>query len=194
VSIHIRTNPRDARRCLDKDPRSSGQRVLNSATTDSNSTWHGCCFIEPISVEAEIQRCQESLKDPSATQLGENLTNTFRSGELFDMKVSSHRDKVSRLADTNIPTRFGHFRAIAFRDIDGSREHLALTLGDLVDKHDVLTRIHSECLTGDALYSLRCDCGLQLRASFEQIAITGIGVIIYLGGHEGRSIGKTQGL
>jgi 3,4-dihydroxy 2-butanone 4-phosphate synthase/GTP cyclohydrolase II len=92
-----------------------------------------------------------------------------------------------------LPTEFGEFKATVFRStIDGS-EHLALVMGDVASGEDaqqgVLVRVHSECLTGDIVGSLRCDCGLQLEQSMVAIAGEGRGVVIYLRGHEGRGIG-----
>ncbi len=103
---------------------------------------------------------------------------------------------VSRVAETVIPNSYGDWRAYGYRsDIDGA-EHLALVLGDLdaADEQaepgeDVLTRVHSECLTGDVFGSQRCDCGSQLDAAMAQIAERGRGVVLYLRGHEGRGIG-----
>jgi GTP cyclohydrolase II len=75
-----------------------------------------------------------------------------------------------------------------FEDTDGDKEHLVLTLGDVSDGAPVLARVHSECLTGDALFSMRCDCGEQLQAALEAIAKEGRGVLLYLR-QEGRGIG-----
>jgi 3,4-dihydroxy 2-butanone 4-phosphate synthase/GTP cyclohydrolase II len=72
--------------------------------------------------------------------------------------------------------------------LDGE-QHMALVYGDLSDASEVLVRVHSECLTGDALGSLRCDCGPQLQAALAKVANEGAGVIVYLRGHEGRGIG-----
>jgi 3,4-dihydroxy 2-butanone 4-phosphate synthase/GTP cyclohydrolase II len=96
---------------------------------------------------------------------------------------------VTRVARTWVPNAYGTWRAHGYRgDIDGA-EHLALVLGDLGDGTDVLTRVHSECLTGDVLGSQRCDCGAQLDAAMAAIAEHGRGVVLYLRGHEGRGIG-----
>ena len=75
-----------------------------------------------------------------------------------------------------------------FEDLDGEREHLVLTLGDVSDGTPVLARVHSECLTGDALFSMRCDCGEQLEAALTAIAAEGRGALFYLR-QEGRGIG-----
>jgi 3,4-dihydroxy 2-butanone 4-phosphate synthase/GTP cyclohydrolase II len=105
-----------------------------------------------------------------------------------------HDRLVDRVAATRLPTRYGELTAFGFADrLDGS-EHLALVAGDLVDGRlvdgdDVLVRVHSECLTGDVLGSVRCDCGPQLEASLAAVTAAGRGVVVYLRGHEGRGIG-----
>ncbi len=104
-------------------------------------------------------------------------------------RTESH---VLRLAETRLPTAHGDFTAVGYRiSIDGS-EHVALVYGDpdaLRDGEPVLTRVHSECLTGDVFGSRRCDCGPQLDEALERIVTEGRGVVIYLRGHEGRGIG-----
>jgi 3,4-dihydroxy 2-butanone 4-phosphate synthase/GTP cyclohydrolase II len=93
------------------------------------------------------------------------------------------------VAQTTIPNGFGNWAAYGYRaDVDGT-EQMALVLGDIADGVDVLTRAHSECLTGDVFGSQRCDCGTQLQAAMAAIAERGRGVILYLRGHEGRGIG-----
>ena len=91
-------------------------------------------------------------------------------------------------ARASLPTSFGVFDAHAFEDADG-HIYVALVHGDLGDGRDVLVRLHSECLTGDVLGSLRCDCGVQLRVALRLIAAAPCGVLIYATGHEGRGIG-----
>ncbi|MBC7633225.1 bifunctional 3,4-dihydroxy-2-butanone-4-phosphate synthase/GTP cyclohydrolase II [Aeromicrobium sp.] len=99
-----------------------------------------------------------------------------------------HESQVDRLATTRLPTEFGEFTAHGYRDrIEGS-EHVALVYGD-PGTEDVLTRIHSECLTGDVFGSRRCDCGPQLELSMTEITAAGAGIVVYLRGHEGRGIG-----
>jgi GTP cyclohydrolase II len=92
------------------------------------------------------------------------------------------------VARVPLPTSYGVFDARAFV-ADGGPVQLALVLGAIADREDVLTRIHSECLTGDALGSLRCDCGVQLRLALQAIAAERRGVLVYCTGHEGRGIG-----
>lgn len=100
-----------------------------------------------------------------------------------------HEMHVERAAVTRLPTRFGEFTAYGYRiTIDGS-EHVALAYGDLTAPGPVLTRVHSECLTGDVFGSHRCDCGPQLQEAMQAIVGEGRGLVIYLRGHEGRGIG-----
>ena len=91
-------------------------------------------------------------------------------------------------ADARLPTSFGDFRIRVFHEENTGLDHVALTLGDMIGPDPVLVRVHSECLTGDAFGSLRCDCGAQLEAAMRQIHDIGWGCIIYLR-QEGRGIG-----
>jgi 3,4-dihydroxy 2-butanone 4-phosphate synthase / GTP cyclohydrolase II len=97
--------------------------------------------------------------------------------------------QLSRQAQTTIPNAYGQWRAFGYRhEVDGT-EYVALVLGDVTDGADVLTRLHSECLTGDVFGSLRCDCGAQLESAMAAISAEGRGVVLYLRGHEGRGVG-----
>ncbi len=101
---------------------------------------------------------------------------------------------VVRAAETTLPTRHGEFLAVGYVSTLDGVEHVALVRGDLGDGEDVLVRVHSECLTGDVMGSLRCDCGPQLEASLEAVAEEGRGVVLYVRGHEGRGIGLVHKL
>ena len=92
------------------------------------------------------------------------------------------------VAASQLPTPFGVFTMHGFLEEATGKEHVALTFGDVADGEPVLGRLHSECLTGDALFSLRCDCGFQLEAALRAIAAEGRGVLLYLR-QEGRGIG-----
>ena len=97
--------------------------------------------------------------------------------------------KIELVAQANLPTEFGLFKIVGFEFPDTKKEHVALVLGDIRNTDEpVLARIHSECLTGDALHSLKCDCGFQLAAALRQINQEGRGVLIYHR-EEGRGIG-----
>ncbi|MBW8761097.1 MAG: bifunctional 3,4-dihydroxy-2-butanone-4-phosphate synthase/GTP cyclohydrolase II [Microbacterium sp.] len=117
--------------------------------------------------------------------------------------IAYRRDReptVRREAVIQLPTAYGDFQAYGYRSTVDAIEHIALVIGGLdsdgrlADGEDVLVRLHSECLTGDVFRSLRCDCGPQLRASLERMAVEGRGVVVYLRGHEGRGIGLLRKL
>lgn len=95
---------------------------------------------------------------------------------------------VRYIESSALPTLWGEFEMHGFEDTRNNKEHLVLTMGDVRDGEPVLTRVHSECLTGDALFSLRCDCGNQLQAAMQAIAAEGRGALLYLR-QEGRGIG-----
>ncbi|WP_340619892.1 GTP cyclohydrolase II [Xenorhabdus siamensis] len=96
--------------------------------------------------------------------------------------------QLKRVAEAKLPTPWGEFMMIGFEEIETGRDHVALVYGDISGDDPVLSRIHSECLTGDALFSLRCDCGFQLEAALSQISKEGRGVLLYHR-QEGRNIG-----
>jgi 3,4-dihydroxy 2-butanone 4-phosphate synthase/GTP cyclohydrolase II len=102
--------------------------------------------------------------------------------------TSEHSGLVD-VAASDLMTRRGMFRAVAFRDRLDGPEHMALVHGDLRSRDDVLVRVHSECLTGDVFGALRCECGAQLGSALDAIVAEGTGVLVYLRGHEGRGIG-----
>ena len=95
---------------------------------------------------------------------------------------------ISYVASAALPTQWGQFTIHGFEDSATGKEHVALTIGELKPGEPVLCRLHSECLTGDCLFSLRCDCGPQLQSAMQQIAESGAGLILYLR-QEGRGIG-----
>ena len=99
--------------------------------------------------------------------------------------------RIAAIAD--LPTRFGRFQVVGFYNNLDDKDHVAIVKGDVVDSSDVLVRVHSECLTGDALGSLRCDCRDQLTSSLEAIEKAGRGAVLYLR-QEGRGIGLTNKL
>jgi 3,4-dihydroxy 2-butanone 4-phosphate synthase / GTP cyclohydrolase II len=96
---------------------------------------------------------------------------------------------LARRARTRLPNAFGLWQAFGYRHEIDDTEYVALVLGDVGDGTDVLTRLHSECLTGDVFGSLRCDCGAQLEAAMAAIAAEGRGIVLYMRGHEGRGVG-----
>ena len=100
-----------------------------------------------------------------------------------------HEKLVRRVAEARLPTTFGEFRAVAYESTLDGTPYVALVKGEIRPEEPVLVRVHSGCLTGDALGSLRCDCGDQLHAAMQQIGQEGRGVLLYIDHHEGRGIG-----
>ena len=99
---------------------------------------------------------------------------------------------IEEIVQTKLPTKFGEYKLIIYRDKTNNQTHIALTMGSWVDEA-VLVRVHSECLTGDVFGSLRCDCGLQLEKAMQIIALQKQGVILYMN-QEGRGIGLVEKL
>jgi GTP cyclohydrolase II len=105
------------------------------------------------------------------------------------MSDSEQRDlTVERYAEATLPTRFGAFRVVVYRELGADKEHLAVITGEVDGAEDLLARVHSECLTGEVLHSLKCDCRDQLNLALERIQAEGRGVLLYLR-QEGRGIG-----
>ncbi|GGX92593.1 GTP cyclohydrolase II [Streptomyces fructofermentans] len=99
-----------------------------------------------------------------------------------------HPSGVERVVIAPLPTVYGHFQAVGYLDRDRGDEQVALVYGD-IQEQGMLTRLHSECLTGDAFGSQHCECGPQLTTALREIAANGSGILVYLRGHEGRGIG-----
>jgi 3,4-dihydroxy 2-butanone 4-phosphate synthase/GTP cyclohydrolase II len=121
----------------------------------------------------------------------------------FDFKLISIKDLIEyrlktdslieEIVRVDMPTKFGHFKLIAFREKNTSNEHLALIKGEWKKDEPVLTRVHSSCFTGDILGSFRCDCGEQLHKAMQMVEANGSGVILYMN-QEGRGIGLVNKL
>lgn len=99
-----------------------------------------------------------------------------------------HEQLVHRVAEADLPSKYGHFRIIAYKNDLDNLCHVALVKGDVAGKQNVLVRVHSECLTGDAFGSMRCDCGDQLATALRMIEKEGLGAVVYMR-QEGRGIG-----
>jgi len=111
------------------------------------------------------------------------------------IRFRRQREKlVKRIADARMPTEWGDFTCYVYESLLDGEQHVAMVRGAVQGEDNVLVRVHSECLTGDALGSMRCDCGIQLQMAMQRIAIEGMGVVIYLRGHEGRGIGMAHKL
>ncbi|QGN59345.1 3,4-dihydroxy-2-butanone-4-phosphate synthase [Nostocoides sp. HKS02] len=164
----------------------------------------------PGHTEAAVDLCRLAGLAPVAA-IGElvnddgtmmRLPEVLATGAVHDLPVVTiaqliawrqRHDRVERLAETTLPTRHGTFTALAYRDLFTGDEHIALVSPAGLGGPSPLVRMHSECLTGDAFGSQRCDCGPQLQRSMERIAAEG-GLLVYLRGHEGRGVGLVNKL
>lgn len=149
----------------------------------------------------EAGLCCEIMSDdgtmarlPELTEMAKKWNLKLVSIEQLIKYRKSHEKIVERVAQANLPTKYGIFKMFGFKDKITGAEHAALVLGDVVStssttaSESVLCRVHSECLTGDAFGSLKCDCGDQFDAAMKKIAENGSGVLVYLR-QEGRGIG-----
>ncbi len=139
-----------------------------------------CCEI--MSKDGTMARKNELVK------LSKKWNMTFITISQLVSYRKAHEKIVERKAQAKLPTKWGEFSIFAFKDLTNGAEHSALVLGDISKQTDVLVRVHSECLTGDAFGSLKCDCGEQFSAAMKKIAEEGAGVLVYLR-QEGRGIG-----
>lgn len=142
----------------------------------------------------------EIVDEDGSMRRGASLQDFAQEHDLPVLAIADlvcHRRATERLVElvgsSKMPTEFGDFRALAYRSALDGTEHLALVMGDLAAASrasgGALVRVHSECLTGDIIGSLRCDCGGQLEQALTAVAAEGVGAVVYLRGHEGRGIG-----
>jgi len=108
--------------------------------------------------------------------------------DLIEYRIKK-TDMVSFVSKAKVPTAYGDFTAHVYKDNLDNTEHIALTFNDYLENNETMVRVHSECLTGDVLFSSKCDCGSQLENAFKAITDYGSGVLLYMRGHEGRGIG-----
>ncbi|MDE0547382.1 GTP cyclohydrolase II [Microbacterium sp. C7(2022)] len=155
--------------------------------------------LEPVGAIAEVVAEDGSMmRMPGLLELGERddvpvitieqlIAYLNEVDPVESTPAAAHRRRVSLRAEANVPTSHGEFRFLAYKDRITGTDHLAIVAGEL-DDNPPLVRVHSECLTGEAFDSLKCECGPQLDAALDAIATQG-GVVIYMRGHEGRGIG-----
>ncbi|MFV0462129.1 MAG: 3,4-dihydroxy-2-butanone-4-phosphate synthase [Nostocoides sp.] len=151
--------------------------------------------LSPVGIIAEVvQDDGQMTRWPGLIALGE--AHDLPVLTIADLIAYRQRyDRVRRVAETTLPTRHGEFGVLGYRDTVTGDEHVALISPRGLRANDgpPLVRVHSECLTGDALGSLRCDCGAQLETAMARVAAEG-GAVIYLRGHEGRGVGLAEKL
>lgn len=133
------------------------------------------------------------MRTPELIKLAEKWDLKFISIKALQDYRKKHDKLVERVADTKMPTKYGDFRAYAYINKLNGEHHVALVKGDIADGEDLLVRVHSECLTGDAFGSLRCDCGDQFASAMRAVNEEGRGVVLYMR-QEGRGIGLVNKL
>lgn len=150
--------------------------------------------LEPCGLCCEIMRDDGTMmRTPELIELAQEFDLTFISIKALQEYRKQHDQLVERVAVTNMPTKYGNFKAYAYVNKLNGEHHVALVKGDLGDGENVLCRVHSECLTGDAFGSLRCDCGDQFAAAMRAVEQEGRGVVLYMR-QEGRGIGLVNKL
>ena len=133
------------------------------------------------------------MRTPELIELAQKWNLKFISIKALQEYRKKHEIFVEEVTDTKMPTRYGNFRAHAYINKLNGEHHVALVKGDIGDGEDVLCRVHSECLTGDAFGSLRCDCGQQLASAMRAVEEEGRGIVLYMR-QEGRGIGLVNKL
>ncbi len=145
--------------------------------------------LQPAGVICEIlTEDGSSARRPELERFAEQHGLTFITVAQLVAHRLRHERLVHRAADVRLPTEFGEFRLVGYRNDVDHHEHVALVHGDVAGKEEVLVRMHSKCLTGDTFHSLRCDCRWQLHEAMRLVVEAGAGVIVYLD-QEGRGIG-----
>lgn len=150
--------------------------------------------LEQCGLCCEIMRDDGTMmRTPELMELAQKWGITFITIKDLQDYRKKHDVLVEHVADTRMPTKYGNFRAHAFVNKLNGEHHVALVKGEIGDGKDVLVRVHSECLTGDAFGSLRCDCGDQLAHAMAQVEEEGRGIVLYMR-QEGRGIGLVNKL
>lgn len=166
-----------------------GGVLVRAGQTEASVDLCAMAGLEPVAVVCEI------MKDDGSMARMPDLEKFARKHRMKILTVAdliayrmAHERLVERVEETQMPTKFGEFRAIGYRTYLDKKEHVALVMGDLSQPGATLVRVHDKCVTGDVFGSLRCDCGEQLDAAMKRIAAEGRGVIVYMD-QEGRGIG-----
>jgi 3,4-dihydroxy 2-butanone 4-phosphate synthase/GTP cyclohydrolase II len=166
-----------------------GGVLVRAGHTEASVDLARLAGLEPVGVLCEVMASSGRMaRLPGLRRLAREhrlLMITVR--DLIAFRRARER-LVRRVVETELPTEYGDFRAIVYEDVVEPYAHIALVRGEVRGRERVLVRVHSQCLTGDVLHSLRCDCGQQLARAMEMIAREGTGVVLYMR-QEGRGIG-----
>ena len=198
-----------ARKCVDEDARPEDFRrpghmfplmAKPNGVLERNGHTEATVDLMRLAGLKECGLCCEIMRDdgtmmrtPELIELAEKWDLKFISIKTLQDYRKKHDKLVERVADTKMPTKYGDFRAYAYINKLNGEHHVALVKGDIADGEDLLVRVHSECLTGDAFGSLRCDCGDQFASAMRAVNEEGRGVVLYMR-QEGRGIGLVNKL
>lgn len=167
-----------------------GGVMVRAGQTEGSVDLAKLAGLKPAAVICEIMREDgEMARMPDLIEFAEKHNMKIATiKDLIRYRMQSGLLSVKRVGEASMPTRYGDFKIIAYENELHDETHIALVKGDISPNEPVLVRVHSECLTGDVLGSLRCDCGGQLAAAMCQIASQGTGILLYMR-QEGRGIG-----
>lgn len=198
-----------ARKCIDENARPEDFRrpghmfplmAKPNGVLERNGHTEATVDLMRLAGLKECGLCCEIMRDdgtmmrtPELIELAEKWDLKFISIKALQDYRKKHDKLVERVADTKMPTKYGDFRAYAYINKLNGEHHVALVKGDIADGEDLLVRVHSECLTGDAFGSLRCDCGDQFASAMRAVNEEGRGVVLYMR-QEGRGIGLVNKL
>ena len=198
-----------ARKCVDENARPEDFRrpghmfplmAKPNGVLERNGHTEATVDLTRLAGLKECGLCCEIMRDdgtmmrtPELIELAEKWDLKFISIKALQDYRKKHDKLVERVADTKMPTKYGDFRAYAYINKLNGEHHVALVKGDIADGEDLLVRVHSECLTGDAFGSLRCDCGDQFASAMRAVNEEGRGVVLYMR-QEGRGIGLVNKL
>lgn len=198
-----------ARKCVDENARPEDFRrpghmfplmAKPNGVLERNGHTEATVDLMRLACLKECGLCCEIMRDdgtmmrtPELIELAEKWDLKFISIKALQDYRKKHDKLVERVADTKMPTKYGDFRAYAYINKLNGEHHVALVKGDIADGEDLLVRVHSECLTGDAFGSLRCDCGDQFASAMRAVNEEGRGVVLYMR-QEGRGIGLVNKL
>ncbi len=188
--------PEDFRRPGHVFPLRSREGGVLRRTGHTETTTDLCILagLNPVGICCEIMSSDGTMaRTPELIKFAQEHKLTFITVASLVAYRKQKEKMVHRIANVSLPSKYGTFRAIGYENDLDDKCHVALVKGDIAGKKDVLVRVHSECLTGDAFGSLRCDCGDQLATALKMIEAEGCGVVLYMR-QEGRGIGLANKL
>ncbi|MEZ4503972.1 MAG: bifunctional 3,4-dihydroxy-2-butanone-4-phosphate synthase/GTP cyclohydrolase II [Dehalococcoidia bacterium] len=166
-----------------------GGVLVRAGQTEASVDLCEMAGLEPVAVVCEVMKADGTMaRMPDLRRFArKHNMGIVTVADIISYRLANER-LVDRVDEAMLPTRFGEFRAVGYRTMLDTKEHVALVMGDVSDGEPTLVRVHDQCLTGDVFGSLRCDCGEQLDAAMARVAAEGRGVIVYMD-QEGRGIG-----